>query len=197
MMDVNDCRFSKMSVRRRRLSAYAVSGLAFLLAACSSSNQVEPAAPAAPVVTAQIHGGTYTLTITASQAAGPCAPTFPPVARRRVYTARVEERYISGTHRLEVFLSGADFVTSRAFFFGIASAMGEIRFSIQDASQDPWWPFPSEPDVVERLGDGNHLMVIGEISATRTGDTISGRGELLNHSSDGQCAIESFEMVRT
>ena len=163
-----------------------------------NSNPVEPAAPAAPGVTAPIHGGTYTLTITASDAAGPCAPTFPPAARRRVYTARVEERYISGTHRLEVFLSGADFVASRAFFFGIVGVRGEIRFWIYDASLvDPWWPFPPEAAVEERLSDGTQLVVVGEISATRTGGTISGQGGVLTHSPGGQCAIQSFEMLRT
>ena len=43
MMSVNDWRSSKVSVRRRRLSACVVSGLAFLFASCSSSNPVEPA----------------------------------------------------------------------------------------------------------------------------------------------------------
>ena len=184
-----------MSVRPRRLATCVVSGLTFLLASCSSSNPVAPAAPSA--VPELGHSGTYTLTITAVEAAGPCAPTFPPAARRRVYTARVEERYISGTHRLDVSLSGADFVSKRAGFFGIASVTGEIRFSIQDASQDPWWPYPSEPDVVERLGDGSYLMVLGEISTTRTGGTISGRSGVLKHSSGGECAIERFEMVRS
>ena len=115
-----------------------------------------------------------------------------------MYTARVEERFVSGTRRLEVFLGGADFVTTAPHsFFGIASVHGRDPISsIQDASPDPWWPFPSEADVVERLGDGTHLTVIGEISARRTGATISGQGGVLTHSSGGQCAIESFEMLR-
>ena len=113
-----------------------------------------------------------------------------------MYTARIEQGFATGRRRLEVFLGGANFVTTAPHsFFGIVSSTGVIDFFIQDASPDPWWPFPSEADVVERLRDGTHLTVIGEISARRTGTTISGHGGVLTHSSGAQCAIESFEMV--
>lgn len=188
-----------MSARPRRLPACALSALAFLLASCSNSNPVAPARPVAPTV--QIYSGTYTLTITASEAAGPCAPTFPSAARRRLYVARVQDGVVSGNDRLEVFLSGADFIIKQGrgnAFSGTVRATGEIDFTIHDAYPgDPWWPWPSDADVVERLSDGTQLVVVAEITARRTGSTISGQGGVLNHSSGGQCAIESFEMVRT
>ena len=176
MMGVNDWRSSKMSAWRRCLSACAVSGLAFLLASCNTSNPVAPASP--PMVAVHDHSGMYTLTVTASDTAGPCASTFPPAAKRRVYTARLQQRFVSGRPLLEVFLGGADFISGA--FSGTVMSTGEINF---------------RANAVERLSDGTQLVVVADINARRTGSTIVGQGGVLTHSSGGQCAIERFEMV--
>lgn len=180
-----------MSVRARRLSACAVLGLTFLLASCSNSTPVAPASP--PMVAVHNHSGMYTLTVTASGTAGPCASTFPPVAKRRVYTARLQQRFVSGRPYLEVFLSGADFISGA--FSGNVLPTGEIHFRIYDAWPGDAWNLPANANVVERLSDGTQLVVVADINARRTGSTIVGQGGVLTHSTGGQCAIESFEMV--
>jgi hypothetical protein len=168
--------------------------LAFSSGACADRN---PAAPAPPQPGPD-YSGTYTLTITASDAAGPCAPTFPQTAKRRVYAARIQQRLVSRSPYLEVYLSGADFIATHGpgvMFTGTVSSVGEIHFRIHEALPGDQWDFPSPAQVVERLSDGTQLVVAGDITARRAGATISGNGGAFIHSSAGRCAIDSFKMV--
>jgi hypothetical protein len=59
-------------------------------------------------------------------AARSCSGYFPDEAKRRVYTARVEQ---SGV-KLRVALSDADFLPSSNAFTGEVTAAGEITFTI-------------------------------------------------------------------
>ena len=189
-----------MSVRRRRLSACALWGFTVAVVSCEI-NPIGPAPqPPGPI---HNHSGDYTLTITAGDGAGQCAPSFPQTVKRRLYAARIQQRSIRpNVYQLEVYLSGADFIPASGglggVFTGTLSLAGDIRFSLFEASPgdpDPWWPFGHETSVAERLSDGTQLVVVGEITARGTAGVISGKGGTLNHSSGGRCAIERFEMV--
>lgn len=140
--------------------------------------------------------GTYTLTISAQPV---CPPDFPDAARRRSFTARVQDKSAD----LFVTLTGGDFIVHNGYgnhIFGRVASTGEARFYI---SEDYY--YQSEFDIAERFGD-TALLVRGEVFAKATPDLISGtlRGEILiaqgvsppfaTYSS--RCAADRFELVR-
>jgi hypothetical protein len=156
------------------------------------------------------YSGVYTLTVTARS----CTSGFPEAAKRRVYTARVEQMAAN----LRVSLSDADFLsdpddpTGGGTFTGAVEPTGEITFSILPSSV---WDFYA-PDLEERLSDGTVLTIFGGIDAVSTPSGISGtppafsqesgvggifhlppRGSSWSlHDATGSCFIDRFEMVR-
>ena len=100
------------------------------------------------------YSGVYTLTITA----GSCSAGFPEELKRRVYTARVEQRGAS----LRVSLPGADFLDILdpfgGAFAGTVTPTGEIAFFLGSSCD--------RVRVSERLSDGTVLMIFGAIDAT-------------------------------
>jgi hypothetical protein len=146
------------------------------------------------------YAGVYKLTITASS----CSAGFPEEAKRRVYTAQVEQTGAA----LRVSLSDADFLPGSNAFAGAVMAPGEMRFAIQPLSI---WDYGGA-DLQERLSDGTILLTFGTISATSTPQRISGtaiaQGELggILHlpprgsswsmaDYTGWCDIDRFDMV--
>jgi hypothetical protein len=142
------------------------------------------------------YSGLYTLTITADS----CSPGFPEEAKRRVYTARVEQ---AGAD-LWVYLSGADFLPFSGTFGGAVRPTGEISFTIAPASL---WDYGGT-DLQERLSDGTVLWIFGIITASSTPAGISGTISRVDQDSGlggiyrlpvwpftGSCYIDRFEMV--
>jgi hypothetical protein len=146
------------------------------------------------------YSGVYALTITARS----CSGDFPDAAKRRVYTARVEQTGAA----LRVALSDADFLPGSNTFAGAVTAPDAIKFAIRPSSV---WDYDG-PDLQERLSDGTVLLMFGVISATRTSQRISGtaiaQGELggIIHlpprgpswslaDAIGGCDIDRFDMV--
>jgi hypothetical protein len=147
------------------------------------------------------YAGVYALIIMARS----CSGDFPEGAKRRVYTARVEQ---TGAD-LRVALSDADFLPGSSAFAGAVTATGEVKFAIRPSSV---WDYDL-PDLQERLSDSTVLLTFGVISATRTPQGISGtainqegglggiahlppRGwswSLADHI--GWCYIDRFDMV--
>jgi hypothetical protein len=152
-------------------------------------------APPPPPQREDDYTGVYTLIITA----GFCSPGFPEEAKRRVYTAQVEQ---TGAD-LRVSLSGADFV--RGAFAGAVTPTGEISFGIGPTSI---WDYGVN-QLEERLSDGTVLVIFGTIAASSTPAGISGKaldqdaglGGIFRKRLDGvldlesHCEIGHFEMV--
>ena len=146
--------------------------------------------------------GTYTLTISA---ASPCRSTwgtFPEEAKRRVYTANVEQ----DAGRLTVTLSDADFIVTNGYgnrFSGFTDPTGTMTFPIGDF----WGGEIVRFHIVERFS-GGALLVGGTVTASGTPQRIAGTlgGSILtsNSTSDpfhpylSSCESEThgFEMVR-
>ena len=146
--------------------------------------------------------GTYTLTISA---ASPCRFTsgaFPEEAKRRVYTAKVEQ----DGGRLTVTLSDADFIVTNGYgnrFSGFTDPTGTMTFPIGDV----WGYEVVRFHIVERFSVGA-LLVGGTVTASGTPQRIAGTldGSILtsNRTSDpfdsslSECesATHGFEMVR-
>lgn len=139
------------------------------------------------------HTGDYTLILTASG----CTPGFPEEAKRRVYTARVEQK---GTD-LRVSLSGARFWAGSGAFAGVVTPTGEIRFTIRPA----WvWDYDAT-DLMEYLSDGDSLIVGGVVIARHTPAGISGKSDVSLYGGNGGymrlnfgrgvCSIDPFELV--
>jgi hypothetical protein len=157
------------------------------------------------------YSGVYTLTITARS----CSPGFPDAAKRRVYTARVEQ---TGAN-LRVSLSGADFLDDPdspvrgGTFAGAVKPTGEITFWI-GARWSTIWDYYGV-GLEERLSDGTVLVIFGSIEATSTPAGISGTppafwqesggGGIFHlpprgfswslNDETGSCYIDRFEMV--
>ncbi len=149
------------------------------------------------------YSGVYTLTITARS----CSAGFPEAAKRRVYTAHVDQ---TGAN-LWVSLSGADFLPGSNTFTGAVEPTGEITFWIQPLS---YWEYYGA-ELEERLSDGTVLMIFGTIDATSTPAGISGTPPAFSQESGlggilhfpprgssgfpddatGWCYIDRFEMV--
>jgi hypothetical protein len=145
------------------------------------------------------YSGFYTLTITARS----CSPGFPEEAKRRVYTARVEQTAAN----LRVSLSGDFLMTADGgAFAGAVTTTGEIAFFLGSV-------FDSFYGVTERLSDGTVLMIFGTIEAAGTPAGIfptlrsqdTGLGEMFHyppfdsvfypHSYTGWCDIDRFDLV--
>ena len=143
--------------------------------------------------------GTYTLTISTQPV---CPLAFPDAARRRSFTARVQQ---DNSGQLFVTLSGGDFIVHHGYgnnIFGRVTSYGEAKFYI---SEDFYYEGRGEFDIAERLGD-TALLVRGEVSAKAMPDLISGalNGEILIAqgasppfaSYSSRCSADRFEMVR-
>ncbi len=148
--------------------------------------------------------GTYTLTISAASPCGSTSGTFPEEAKRRVYTANVEQ----DGGRLTVTLSDADFIVTNGEgngFSGFTDPTGTMTFPIGE-----FWFFGDEPipigfDIVERLS-GGALMVAGTVTASgspqRIAGTLAGSIATSNRTSapfepfNASCLTYGFEMVR-
>jgi hypothetical protein len=146
--------------------------------------------------------GTYTLTIHARS----CSSTVPDEVKVRSYRANVQQ---TGA-KVQVFLSGADFLRRSDAFTGQVGANGSIRFVIEPASA---WDY-GQPGLEERLPDGTILLVHGVIEATTKGTGIvgtapqqtGGLGGIYHlpprgfswslDDATGRCDIDRFEMVR-
>jgi hypothetical protein len=146
--------------------------------------------------------GTYTLTISA---ASPCRSTsgpFPEEAKRRVYTASVEQ----DVGLLTVTLSDADFIVTNGSgnrFSGFTDPTGTMTFPIGEI----WGGELIRFDIVERFS-GGALLVSGTVSASGTPQRIAGtlNGSILISNSTSApfdpylsyCGSEThgFEMVR-
>jgi hypothetical protein len=146
------------------------------------------------------YSGIYTLTITTRS----CTPGFPEVAKRRVYTARVEQTAAN----FRVSLSGGDFLRdsypSGGTFDGAVTPTGGVGFFLGSS-----WDAPI--GLEERLSDGTTLMIFGTIGATGTRAGIfstphwQGIGEIYHfppHGSSwsfwdftGWCYLDRFDMV--
>jgi hypothetical protein len=137
--------------------------------------------------------GVYTLVISA----GTCTPGFPEEAKRRMYTARVEQRGAD----LRVSLSGADFWPSSGALAGVVAPTGEIRFTIRPVSI---WDYDAT-DLMERLSNGDSVIVGGPIIARNTPARISGQSDHMPPAGDGSymrlnvgtgvCDLDHFELV--
>ena len=146
-------------------------------------NQVAPTAD---------YTGVYTLIVTSVQ----CTPGVPEFAKTRVYTARLEQSGAS----LVVDLSDANFWGS-AGFAGVLEADGDLRFSIQ-----PLVIWDVGGDFVERLSDGNDLIVGGVVVGRGTAAGITRKPveradaawvpfTRLNNPVDS-CHVDRFEFIR-
>jgi hypothetical protein len=146
--------------------------------------------------------GTYTLTISAASPCRSTSGTFPEEAKRRVYTANVEQ----DAARLTVTLSDADFIVTNGYgnrFSGFTDPTGTMTFPIGEF----WGGEPIRFDIVERFS-GGALLVSGTVSASGTPQRIAGtlNGSILisNRTSapfepfNASCESEThgFEMVR-
>ena len=144
--------------------------------------------------------GTYTLTISA--ACNFTWGTFPEGAKRRVYTANVEQ----DGGRLTVTLSNADFIVTNGYgdhFSGFTDPSGTMTFPIGD-----YWGYEIVRfHIVERFS-GGAMLVGGTVTASGTPQRIAGtlNGSILtsNRTSEtfepfnASCYSEThgFEMVR-
>ncbi len=112
--------------------------------------------------------GTYTLTISAASACRWTSGTFPEEAKRRVYTANVEQ----DGGRLTVTLSDADFIVTNGYgnrFSGFTDPTGTMTFPIGDVWGDEIIRF----HIVERFSVGA-LLVGGTVTASGTPQRIAG-----------------------
>jgi hypothetical protein len=126
--------------------------------------------------------------ITVSRDASRSCSMVPAELKQRHYTADVQQ---TGA-QLKVVLSGAIFLANT--FYGHVRSSNEILFPIA-VEQPPSWDVVPTSEVVERLGDGSLLIVIGVITARMTPEGIRGTGGAIHHH-DESCAIDSFEIVR-
>lgn len=137
------------------------------------------------------YAGTYTLIVTA----GGCQSGFPEALKRRMYAARIEQRGAE----LRVSLSGANFWPGSGAFAGVVAPTGEIRFTIRP---EYFWDYDAE-DLMERLSDGDSLIIGGVITARNSPAGISGNGASTSGNGGymrlnfgpGVCGIERFELV--
>ena len=108
------------------------------------------------------YAGTYALTISA---AASCAAAIP---QRRTYVATIAPDSANGRGRINVSLSGADFVANR--FPGVVDPSGGIIFSF--GNSDVYSDF-SLDEVIERLGTVE-LVIGGVATTTGSPQRISG-----------------------
>jgi hypothetical protein len=113
--------------------------------------------------------GTYALQIEARGCAA-----LPEVARKRTYTASVEQQ----GGRLSVRLSGADFIVFNGrgdHFNGSVNHDGSVTFSISNwFYYYYYWYSTSEYDLVERLNADNAFVIAGTVNAKATSTGIAG-----------------------
>ena len=143
------------------------------------------------------YSGIYTLTLIADD----CTAEVPDVLKQRVYTARIEQ---TGA-RVQVFLSGADFLPG-SNFAGIVVSPDEIRFQFFSGRDDYY--DGSFFGVGEKIGAGI-LAVSGLFNATTsiTGtrmNSASSRNQgiiffdigLVFSDIEWVCSISRFELTR-
>ena len=139
------------------------------------------------------YSGAYTLIVTG----GACTAGFPEEAKRRVYTARVEQ---TGAD-LRVSLSRPGLAVGA--FNGVINASGDITFTVRTWLTDIWEDY-SIPDWVDRLNDGSELILEGHLVARITPAAISGGGDpalggasffTWRRSPPQTCPIDRFELV--
>jgi hypothetical protein len=112
-----------------------------------------------------------------------------------VYAARIEQKGAE----LRVSLSGANFWPGSGAFAGVVAPAGEIRFTIRP---EYIWDYDAE-DLMERLSDGDSLIVGGVIIARNSPAGISGNGVgnagnggyMRLNFGRGVCGIDRFELV--
>jgi hypothetical protein len=149
------------------------------------------------------YAGTYTLTVAATR----CTAGFPEAAKRRVYSARVEQ----AASNLRVTLTGADFLRGAGAFSGEVMAAGGLQFIVRPGSV---WDYDI-PEMEERLSDGTILATFGIVAATVSPAGIfgtapnqaAGLGGILHlpprsvgvsyswSQAIGSCDIERFDLV--
>ena len=140
------------------------------------------------------YSGVYTLVITADR----CTPGFPEFAKTRVYTARLTQ---SGAV-LAVDLSDANFAFSGSGrFSGVLEPDDDLTFSLRPLTI---WDYDAF-DVIERLPDGNQLLVGGVVVARGTPAGITRKTPVtqleldaymrLNSTAD-TCYLDRFEFLR-
>jgi hypothetical protein len=142
------------------------------------------------------YAGIYTLVVSGRD----CTAGFPDAAKRRVYTAHVEQ---TGAD-LWVSLSGADL--TKGSFAGAVAPTGEITFTIRPHIE--WWE-DLQFDIFEHLSNRTRLMIYGNIKARLSSTGISARGAheihgAMDHYPGGgmtlnrplaSCVMDSFELV--
>ena len=147
--------------------------------------------------------GRYTLTVNAN---GTCqsfgAPGLPADMTRRTYTADITQ---SGLDVL-VTLSGASFAQNSSglgdHFRGTVNTTG-ATFRLNEYWN--WYYYNIYPDVVERLPNGNMLVLDGTATTTASASGLSGtlNGEVVQLASDlnsqwiGYCSSRSFQFSLT
>jgi hypothetical protein len=143
------------------------------------------------------YAGIYTLVVSGRD----CTAGFPDSARRRAYTAHVEQT----GNDLWVSLSGSDL--RRGSFVGAVAPTGEITFTVRPHID--WWE-DWQYDIIERWSNQSELFIYGNIKARRSSAGISAKGDqdihgviehypsqagLLNRPLASSCVMDSFEMV--
>jgi hypothetical protein len=116
------------------------------------------------------YSGTYVLELTATCQG---TSTVPDRLRRRLYTATLTQ-YADAT--VELRLGGADFEL-KYFPHGIGEGNrihgrmtdGQVRLVIDDV-----WDWGVNPNLIERIGNGEHLIIAGEIVLRPTASGLSG-----------------------
>ncbi len=143
--------------------------------------------------------GRYALTLTRM----PCSGDVP---ISRTYDATLEQN----DRRLSVTLSGADFIVARGHGNSFSGSLDgtRVQFSLSSASVYYYYYYYGQYDLIERLDPAHAFIVWGNVTATATGQSITGT---LNGSFtvalgnappftrfQGRCvgASHRFEMVR-
>lgn len=115
--------------------------------------------------------GTYSLIVTA---VSPCSSApFPDAARRRVYTAHVEQ----SRNSLTVKLADADFILTRGFgnsFFG-STTIGGVYFDLRRSGWYYYYYGTPEYQLVERLTANSAVVVEGVMEGTGSPSHMRGR----------------------
>jgi hypothetical protein len=115
--------------------------------------------------------GTYSLIVTA---VSPCSSApFPDAARRRVYTARVEQ----SRNGLSVRLADADFILTRGFgnWFVGNTTVGGVYFDLRRYSWYYYYGGAPEYQLVERLTANSAVVVEGIMEGTGSPSHVRGQ----------------------
>ena len=148
------------------------------------------------------YSGSYTLSVLT----GDCGVAIPEVVKRRIYTAHV----VPSGARLNVSLTGADFLPGSNSFSGLVVSASEIRFDIFGGTD---FYYGSFFDVAENVAGVGTIFVVGvpiiaatDISGARINGAFSQNDGFMGLAvptafpgfmdTVWQCPISRFELVR-